>query len=203
MVANVSLNIFSPESSFVRAETASIFIEEPPFLFFETTNLKKLRTKVWETVNSTSFLLSESTLLSFFKCACQTSSRPVFYRGMWNVDFGRWTQDLTDLNSSPVIPTSHDVDFKGQYTPSLVLPVDGARSHRLQRHFIVFFQGIFLQRVSLLWRSTNVKMEAILQDILVNTYNPDKQLRAQAEEALKNFIFAKGILLFLQFPILE
>ena len=40
-------------------------------------------------------------------------------------------------------------------------------------------------------------MEAILQDILVNTYNPDKQLRAQAEEALKNFIFAKGIPLFL------
>lgn len=36
-------------------------------------------------------------------------------------------------------------------------------------------------------------MEAILQNILVNTYNPDKQLRAQAEEALKNFIFAEGI----------
>jgi hypothetical protein len=35
-------------------------------------------------------------------------------------------------------------------------------------------------------------MEAVLQDILVNTYNPDKALRAQAESALKNFIFAEG-----------
>ena len=35
-------------------------------------------------------------------------------------------------------------------------------------------------------------MEAILQNILVNTYNPDKELRAQAEDALKNFIFAQG-----------
>jgi hypothetical protein len=35
-------------------------------------------------------------------------------------------------------------------------------------------------------------MEAILQNILVNTYNPDKPLRAQAEDALKNFIFAEG-----------
>jgi hypothetical protein len=36
-------------------------------------------------------------------------------------------------------------------------------------------------------------MEAVLQDILVNTYNPDKALRAQAESALKNFIFAEGV----------
>ena len=35
-------------------------------------------------------------------------------------------------------------------------------------------------------------MEAILQNILVNTYNPDKLLRSQAEDALKNFIFAEG-----------
>ena len=38
-------------------------------------------------------------------------------------------------------------------------------------------------------------MEAVLQDILINTYNPDKQLRSQAENALKNFIFAEGELL--------
>ena len=42
-------------------------------------------------------------------------------------------------------------------------------------------------------------MEAILQDILVNTYNPDKQLRAQAEDALKNFIFAEGRRIYLFF----
>ena len=35
-------------------------------------------------------------------------------------------------------------------------------------------------------------MEVVLQDILINTYNPDKQLRSQAENALKNFIFEKG-----------
>ena len=35
-------------------------------------------------------------------------------------------------------------------------------------------------------------MEAVLQDILINTYNPDKQLRTQAENALKNFIFGEG-----------
>ena len=35
-------------------------------------------------------------------------------------------------------------------------------------------------------------MEGILQNILINTYNPDKDLRTQAEDALKNFIFAKG-----------
>lgn len=38
-------------------------------------------------------------------------------------------------------------------------------------------------------------MEAVLQDILINTYNPDKQLRTQAENALKNFIFGEGIVL--------
>jgi hypothetical protein len=35
-------------------------------------------------------------------------------------------------------------------------------------------------------------MEAVLQDILINTYNPNKELRSQAEHALKNFIFAEG-----------
>lgn len=35
-------------------------------------------------------------------------------------------------------------------------------------------------------------MEAVLQDILINTYNPDKQLRTLAENALKNFIFGEG-----------
>jgi hypothetical protein len=38
-------------------------------------------------------------------------------------------------------------------------------------------------------------MEAVLQDILINTYNPNKELRSQAENALKNFIFAEGELL--------
>ena len=37
-------------------------------------------------------------------------------------------------------------------------------------------------------------MEAVLQNILINTYNPDKQLRSNAENALKNFIFAEGTL---------
>lgn len=35
-------------------------------------------------------------------------------------------------------------------------------------------------------------MSAMLQQILVNTYNPDKLARFEAEDALKNFIFAKG-----------
>lgn len=40
-------------------------------------------------------------------------------------------------------------------------------------------------------------MEAVLESILINTYNPDAQLRKQAEQALNQFLISNGALVAL------
>jgi hypothetical protein len=40
-------------------------------------------------------------------------------------------------------------------------------------------------------------MEPVLQSILINTYNPDNQLRSQAEEQLNHFLLTSGAFIIL------